>query len=454
MGGSYVAIKSLAELRDSDVRSLAFSPLGLGGQMRPEDSAEFHQRTVARHVLVPEVAEGTRQSFDQLREIYAYGVLCYPIYTMVGDNALLVFEQALRDRFLSYYQGQATFAHQRTGQVLPVEAIRFEQIRDFAASNPGFQLKIGSGPDTMPFNAMLSHLVTWARKVGPLRGQRNRAVERAITQLRNSVAHPADYHLTTPPDAAGTVSNLAEIINHLWGATTPGGHLYPAPAERDIIALIWDEAASMVMSGVVGPDGEDTGGGSPSGPDPSGWTWMLVLGVASDPDLVNFDARYEKSRHPADWLWGPGTAQEAQAWLAEHQPARDNVDILDRVFLLRYLDRVLYLPQHPDIAAAADEKDKTGTWYLIRADDPTDAFSHQRQALAGGSGCQHAGSCTQCRAETLGHGNWDDVIAQLAAHGVSPHPRHVPDVRTPSRRKRLRYIRILDGCWDIPEQEA
>lgn len=91
-------IRSLAELREADDRTLHFNPLGLGGRMRPEDAAEFQQHEVASYDLADTVADGTRQSYEQLRTIYAYGVLCYDIFTMVHDHALLVFEQALRDR--------------------------------------------------------------------------------------------------------------------------------------------------------------------------------------------------------------------------------------------------------------------------------------------------------------------------------------------------------------------
>lgn len=63
-------IRLLGDLREPDERTLIFGPLGIGGQMRAEDSAEFLQRLMARHELVPGVADGTRQSFDQLREIF------------------------------------------------------------------------------------------------------------------------------------------------------------------------------------------------------------------------------------------------------------------------------------------------------------------------------------------------------------------------------------------------
>ncbi len=56
-------IKSLEELRQVDERTLHFTPMGLGigVQMRPEDSAEFQQQVVAQFELAPAVAEGHPQ---------------------------------------------------------------------------------------------------------------------------------------------------------------------------------------------------------------------------------------------------------------------------------------------------------------------------------------------------------------------------------------------------------
>lgn len=445
-------VKSLQELRQADERTLKFNPVGLGGRMRPEDSAEFQQRVVARHELGPEVAEGTRKSFDQLRTVYGYGVLCYDIYTMVNDRALLVFEHALRDRFIEFHQGQVTFVHHKTGETRRITGDRYEQVHEFAAKNGRFQLQVGDGPGTLKFNAMLADLVAWARALGFLRGQRNRMTEKVIARLRNNAAHPSAYELRMPVDAAATISDLAEIINHLWGSATPGGRLYPAPVERGIVALTWDDTGGQVMSWpITAEPGPDDGEASPGGPDPGGWTWVLVRGVAEDWDLLHFDARYETARYPADWLWGPGTAQGAFDWLSRHRPAGDEVDILDRHFLLRYHDRRLYLPQRPEIMAAS--ADQPGTWFLIRADAPDQAFNHQRQVLAGGYSCSPAGACACCPVETIGTGSWDDMMGMLAARGLTPQPREVPDVRVPSRMGWPRCNRILDGSWDIPQEE-
>src|SRR6266536_4626657 len=99
-------IRTLAELTTPDGGALHFGPMGLGGGMRPESAAEYQQQTIFPAQLVPEVPDGTRQSFEQLRNVFAYGVLCYDLYTFVDDQALLVLELALRERFVALYEGR------------------------------------------------------------------------------------------------------------------------------------------------------------------------------------------------------------------------------------------------------------------------------------------------------------------------------------------------------------
>lgn len=181
-----------------------------------------------------------------------------------------------------------------------------------------------------------------------------------------------------------------------------------------------------------------------------------MRGVPHDWDLLQFDAKYETARNPSEWLWGPGTARDAMAWLAREQLADDEVDILDRIFLLRHHDDLLYLPRSPDVAAGVSEDERSGTWYLIRADCPIDAFSHLRQVLAGGHvSTALDGRCGQCPIETVGSGSWQEAMELLAANGVPVSRREVPDVRVPSGMGSPRCIRILgDGSWDIPRGEG
>ncbi|MHB1430805.1 MAG: hypothetical protein ACYCVZ_01635 [Streptosporangiaceae bacterium] len=450
-------IKTLDELREADERTLAFGPYGLGGRMRPEDAAEYQQLVIARHELSAAVAEGTRQSFEQLREICAYGVLCYPIYTMIADLGLLVFEQALRDRFIEFHRGTVTFIHGSTGQDRPVAAEKYEDVSDFLRSKDGKQslLRVGDGPEKMRFNGMMADLLAWARMLGMLRGQRNRFVEQAIRRLRNYAAHPSGYHLTGPVEAARTISDLAEIINHLWGSLTPGGRLYPAPAEREVVAVAWNEASGTVACARVAAElAAARDRVSPGGPEIDDWACVLVRGVPWDRELCQFDSRYEASRLPAELLWGPGSVGDALDWASETQPEGDVIDALDRYFMLRYNDGLLYLPQNPRIAAAAAGSEQDGNWFVLRADAPDEAFNHQRQMLAGGYGCREDRECPKCPVETIGSGAWQEAMSLLRARGVDTQPLDVPDVRVPAPIRPPRYNRILDGCWDIPKEAS
>jgi len=105
--GVAMDIRTFTELTTPDERSLRFTPLGLatGGKLSPENAAEFQQRSIAAADLVPAIPEGTRSSFERLRTLHAYGVLCYDLFTVVADQTWVVLEQALRERFIEFYGG-------------------------------------------------------------------------------------------------------------------------------------------------------------------------------------------------------------------------------------------------------------------------------------------------------------------------------------------------------------
>src|SRR5207248_1845696 len=97
----------------------------------------------------------------------------------------------------------------------------------------------------------LDSLLRWAREEELLRGQRNRALDRPLRDMRDYVAHGAGDHLLMPGDSAQAISDVAEIINQLWGVATPGGRLYPAPIHREVQLIGWS-ARGNVMAGQVG----------------------------------------------------------------------------------------------------------------------------------------------------------------------------------------------------------
>ena len=75
------------------------------GQLRPEDAAEFEQRSIADDELAPSVPDSGARSFDRLRELHAQGVLWYDAFIVVTDLGWVVLELAFRERFIEFYGG-------------------------------------------------------------------------------------------------------------------------------------------------------------------------------------------------------------------------------------------------------------------------------------------------------------------------------------------------------------
>jgi hypothetical protein len=246
------------------------------------------------------------------------------------------------------------------------------------------------------------------------------------------VAHGTPGHLVLPTEAARTISDAAEVINRLWGSSTPGGRLYPAPIRREVQLVAWNPAGST-LTGPVG-NGE---------PDAKylGWTYLLVRAFLHDDGLSRFDALYETTTYPCDLLFGPCSWPEAAAWLDEERPVTDEVEVLDRIFLLQHHDDRLYLPRNPDVAAGLTVEERQGTWHVVRADFPADAIAHVRGVIAGQ--CSPASrACDQCAAESIGTGSWQEIIDLLTSTGVPMTPQRAPETKVPSIRSWPRYFEV------------
>ena len=228
---------SLDELREPDVRTLKFGPLGLGGEMEARDALRFQQEVVSHPELVPDVPSRVSDSFERLRRIHAYGVLWYDFFTVADDQARLFLEFALRERFVEFHDGTVQF-RDKAGELHDFPTTPFREMQAEAARHESkddeWRLVIRRTGRGIRFDGMLDSLLRWAHEEGLLRGQRNRARNRLIESGRNHVAHGAGDHLLMPVDSARTIHDTAEIVNHLWGAPTPGGRLYPALIRREV----------------------------------------------------------------------------------------------------------------------------------------------------------------------------------------------------------------------------
>lgn len=183
------------------------------------------------------------------------------------------------------------------------------------------------------------------------------------------------------------------------------------------------------------------------------WTWVIVRAVLHDVGLMRFDSQFDVTMHPCDFLWGPGSITDALAWAGQELPQGDTTEVLDRLFAIQYQDDRLYLPRRPEIMLALPETERSGKWYLIRADDPEIAFMHVRNIVIGGQGCSGKGACHQCAAETVRKGIWKDVTTTLAEIAQLLQPLQLPDVRVTSRLRWPRYRQIRsDGTWTLGDR--
>jgi len=427
-------IRAFTELTTPDERSLRFAPLGLadGGMLSPENAAEFQQRSIASADLVPAVPEGTRRSFERLRTLHTYGVLCYDLFTTVADQTWIVLEQALRERFIAFYGGVIPLVR-RDGAESTFSASDFEAINEAfrrRGSHAGWQLRLRTQGTSMQLPLSLGPLLRWARQERLLHGQRNRRVEDVLDEIRNRFAHGGGSGVVMPTQSARGIRDLAEIINRLWGAMTPGGRLYPAPLQREVLVIGWSPTWSTTEEGAsleimrAEQLAEQT--------EPDDWMYLVVLGVGND-RLSVFDARYELTMYPADLLWGPGTRMDALAWLEANAPVGDEVHHLDRVFAVRRHDGRVYPPCRPAVLMGLPPEHQAGTWHVLRADVPDDCFTHVHHIEAGES-CSASGQRrTGCAVDEIAYGSWAAAAARVMQLCPGLQPAIYSEAQVPRR---------------------
>jgi hypothetical protein len=240
-----------------------------------------------------------------------------------------------------------------------------------------------------------------------------------MVTLRNSVAHRSSYHLTTPVESARLIWEVGELINRVWGDRTPGGRIFPLPVERHVFVVGWAPGGTTIARTwadqlVNYQDGLD-------------WQYIVVKAAEADEELFHFDSDFESTHYPADLLWGPGTREEAIAWLLEAQPAGDHVQHFDREFAIRSRNGKVDPPRSPGQFLGLPPDDQAGVWYLVRADLPDDAFMHARSLALANGNCDPIGPCQNCWATTLESGAWTLIASQLSGR-TSARRRgvHVP----------------------------
>ena len=296
-GGDTTAVDALAALQKPDPRSLLW--IG-GGAMAPEDAAAYQRRVMARFDLPASVPETVTKSFNRLRTVYQQALLCYDLFTVAADQARLVAELALRERFVEFYGGTVLFTdEQRKPQ--KITATTFDEvyhgIRKADGRLKGWKIELRSGRDGFKFTGGMASLLRWARAEGLLAGQGDRMRNGVRKRFRNRVAHPA-YHLESPDHAERAIADVAYILRQLWGA--PSG----TTVCRYPVLLAWTDTFVTLAH-------------LPSGENPTG---VIVLAHPDDPDLFDYDSRFESTHWPCDLLSGQGRSGRCSAVARRSQP--------------------------------------------------------------------------------------------------------------------------------------
>lgn len=363
-------IRTFDELTSPDDRTLHFTSMGLstGGVLAPASAARFQQDVIAGCDLVEGAPEDTRNSFERLRELHSYGVLFYDAFTIAGDLALFVAELALRERFLAFYNHTIPLTKVNTGEEKPLLAPSFDvldkALRKGIYKRGDWGVPV-EGVKLRAFHGSMSDLFKWARDTALLPGQRSRRRDSFWVDMRNTVAHP-HFHRFRPVESARSITDLAELINQLWGTPTPGGRLFPAARERTVQTIAWRPGQTSV-------------GGYESLrflEEPETWTCVVVRADAQDPNLEAFDAQFERTHNPTELLFGPGSIAEAIEWTKSADVTPDTIEHLDRLFAVQIQDGQASAPRRPEVALGLAPQERDGAWLLVRADHPIDAYGH------------------------------------------------------------------------------
>jgi hypothetical protein len=355
--------------------------------------------------VADDVPQDVRDNFERARKLHLYGVLEYEFFTAAADYALLVLEGALRVRFLSYYSGGIPVARRDADETLQARA--FDDVR---AARRKYKLRGGDGKThNLPVGA--GALLDWARRERLLAGTRSRIVDRALAALRDHAAHPVSYTLEMPPQSAGTLTDVAEVINKLWGHDTPGGRLFPSPMTRRprVAALAPDRsaAAELRLDQVQSVSAEQR-------------TWLFAVFLAVDTEELttigrdglgfSHDPGHQTTLFPCDKLWEGSWHDLVEAIDGGAFSANaDTVQHLDRLFFVRAdSDSIDYARSPADLLALSSLPE--GRWYAVIADTPLDAWAHVRDHEGGSA--DRGATCSECFVRI--EGRFDDPADAVA----------------------------------------
>jgi hypothetical protein len=355
--------------RPVDPRGLLFTPVGLGGPMRPEVALDLAQRERERLRLPAVVPMDVRDQFDKVLRLYADGVFSYDNYTTASREAHRLLEVALKVRFLEHYRDGVPLV--RAGEVEFVRPRTFDDLRQ--------HLRHGSRLTRhRRFNGSFASLLSWARREGYFFGEHNRIRERMTRKIRNEEFHSEFNYVFMPPDALRRLALVSEMTARLWGGRMPSSIAYPGTVARELMVVGHGpremEGTQFLLEQLPFVEDEDA----------RDRNWFVVRALWEE-ELVWWRPEIESTTTPVTRLWGPGSWDDLRAAAAREGASwhTDTARVVDRIFYVRAVTgSVDHVRSAAQVVALRDQK-ANERWYVVRADEPGSAGSHVARLLAG-----------------------------------------------------------------------
>ncbi|HET6385110.1 MAG TPA: hypothetical protein VFJ58_17095 [Armatimonadota bacterium] len=377
-------IRTQNQLNQRDPAVAPFTPWGLatGGTLTEEASLRFVQGLIADTDLHPDVPEVVRQSFESCRSLHTRGFFQGDLFREAFASAHLALEPALGVRFLQFYEHQVPLHNSLTGEKVVLGANDYAEFKRQTGRSGRYPL---GGSTKSPWQLLKDHsfrgdlgsLLRWARRERLLEGQRNKIGEQGWRYYRNAIAHAHQPICVTLLRSADVIRKLAETLNHLWGHDTPGGIHYPAAIAPQIFAIrqFKDTWTAYLASGLPELSEEEQAG-----------AWRLVE-AANPLEALDASPLFEitalATRFYGEDLSFSGALDVWRSiQTSGYSPRR--MTGRDRVFLIRVSNGAVEPCRNPRqfLALLPEERDLPGsTWWLVRADQPGDAWEHIKIAV-------------------------------------------------------------------------
>jgi len=198
------SLKPLDQYFEPDPRMSAFV-------CRPIGTSDWRAATINDHYgdldgldLNPGVPEAVVSYVNVTKNLYLYGWLCYPFFTVCHTHTAMAVELALRMR-LPNTNGKKDG---RTLRPLLQEAIAKKLVQD--SGFPGLPAKQAAARQ---FHEELKQMgIQTNLQPTPF----VKVLEKVLPDLRNEFAHPHDMWIVSPGMVLEPIKLAVEIINQLW----------------------------------------------------------------------------------------------------------------------------------------------------------------------------------------------------------------------------------------------